>query len=818
MATIGQVINTPEAGWKRYDDSHDAFMYTGKWSTRGNSSYYKSSQHTISPTVLDAKVTFKFYGTKIRLATSIYPTYTDKARIVIDGVGEDFSLAIANIGANALVYEKTNLPLGYHTVEVFKTASGTYNPDFIFDVVDIDDNGFLLHPHEVLSLDELTIGKRIRAHYVAPSENGVVGTYSSFGKDMYVAGDKTDFIPVESTATPNGQMYFICVDKDHLGQWKLIADRNVQHTISWNDLNKQGLVTGLEDITSQIFKTPMALRSGASSAFWAAPKDGEPWFIKFRANIRGGYYLLSSGSQTSSLGMHISYQGGSKTVGLRTATRYYNIDSVTMKMNEWAEYMFVYTGSSLEWYVNGVLDKTAAPTQIGAMSASGSLTILRPSNTTSYAGDADIVNLEFHMGTLDNPFDTVETIALNNVTKYGVNYDNENFKYVLRLLTGGVSATDKNNEWNKYIVESDLGGLITPGDKEFWNIGKRFTSVDPVHWTSTTPTNAGNRTTRGRTTTDGFWEENAATALSYTVFRPVLFVSAKGIQPRYFVKDNDEYKVLRDGEWVTIPLELTNYAQIRLEGMIDVAAITNEALQKLVSDTPTLECFATENVDKKTLIQILGGSAWMELGPAPATPEMFNQYGVKDIGLMTPVLDELTSDTPKLLTTDIEVENKTMRITGVPHDVLIVPVTDISLTNVYSIDYFNLKAGISNQLLFKVIASFDEGVTWYTRDGNTWAPIALTLEEVKSNGMTAAVFNSLGRFDWEEIRKGSDTVRFAYFMSMNKSTDSVAIDALVSQVDMQGRWKHAKTATWEYITNDFLNVILTKNGDYKIIY
>lgn len=60
-----------------------------------------------------------------------------------------------------------------------------------------------------------------------------------------------------------------------------------------------------------------------------------------------------------------------------------------------------------------------------------------------------------------------------------------NIEYLIRSLSGGcayadengnMSLTDKglgawhiNNEWDKYIVKSDLGGKITPGDDNVWH-------------------------------------------------------------------------------------------------------------------------------------------------------------------------------------------------------------------------------------------------------------------------------------------------------------------------------------------------------------
>ncbi|WGU94752.1 hypothetical protein QJQ58_00275 [Paenibacillus dendritiformis] len=90
---------------------------------------------------------------------------------------------------------------------------------------------------EVKNVEKLKIGKKIRCHYKAISNT--LGTFSGLGKKT------SGFIsPTTSSATPNGDFYFICVDKDHLGRWKLIADRSIQHTISWDTLNSAGVASG----------------------------------------------------------------------------------------------------------------------------------------------------------------------------------------------------------------------------------------------------------------------------------------------------------------------------------------------------------------------------------------------------------------------------------------------------------------------------------------------------------------------------------------------------------------------------------------------
>jgi hypothetical protein len=74
MATIGQILTSPESGWRRYDDTDSRFVYK----TNGNGSWTASTSYTQNynstwKSYLNGgtngigTLTFKFYGTKIRM-------------------------------------------------------------------------------------------------------------------------------------------------------------------------------------------------------------------------------------------------------------------------------------------------------------------------------------------------------------------------------------------------------------------------------------------------------------------------------------------------------------------------------------------------------------------------------------------------------------------------------------------------------------------------------------------------------------------------------------------------------------------------------
>jgi len=111
--------------------------------------------------------------------------------------------------------------------------------------------------------------------------------------------------------------------------------------------------------------------------------------------------------------------------------------------------------------------------------------------------------------------------------------------FATRLLTGGTVSTDKDNEWDKYIVGSTLGGTITAGDNNVWNFGI-------YSWTSTTlSTDSTKRIIRGSTSTSS---SNVVTSDATRAFRPVLEIeSLFTLLNKSFILLSDGYKKLSQG-------------------------------------------------------------------------------------------------------------------------------------------------------------------------------------------------------------------------------------------------------------------------------
>jgi len=146
---VGQRLDEPEPGWQRYDDTSEFLYYSGSWtkarpSAKGN---HYNDNYSYTTDTKNGKLTFAFYGTKMRY---IGQTYSNKAKVVrikIDGAEETFRQQ----GADTYLivnYEKLDLPLGYHTVEV------TFDDSMLMvDAIDIDDDGRLVGINTPINLE-----------------------------------------------------------------------------------------------------------------------------------------------------------------------------------------------------------------------------------------------------------------------------------------------------------------------------------------------------------------------------------------------------------------------------------------------------------------------------------------------------------------------------------------------------------------------------------------------------------------------------------------------------------------------------------------
>lgn len=229
--------NAKKQHYKFYASDCGAFDFQGEWK-KENYAPSKMINYPVKQMVSsgDSKLEFKFTGTSFKIFGSTSKLGSKNMEIRIDGNVKRFTTHINKNEElfakriNQMLFQESNLENKEHHVVI----KGEGN--FYFTGVEIERTGRLFHVNEVTDINTIKIGERIRCHYAAK--------YNKVGQ-FYGLGEETgSFLPPEASAYPDGDFYFIMVDKED-GKSKLIADRNVQHSISWDVLNRCCMVHGI---------------------------------------------------------------------------------------------------------------------------------------------------------------------------------------------------------------------------------------------------------------------------------------------------------------------------------------------------------------------------------------------------------------------------------------------------------------------------------------------------------------------------------------------------------------------------------------------
>jgi len=233
------IISNRDKDLKFYSCDSGVFKYSGKWKKNNfgphdNVEFYQfqyRSKAGSSSVCFKIKSQFlKVYGLKSRNGSQ-------NIEIVIDGKmyklsTKDFKIDNQEFLSNReCLIDINNLNDQIHEVQILLKD----DKEFIFSGIEINKNGRAFHMDEVTNINELAIGKRIRAHYEASFNK--VGKFSGFGYET------NEFISSKSSTVPCGDFYFVMVDEG-----KCIADRHIQKGISWRRLdesnitNKSGII------------------------------------------------------------------------------------------------------------------------------------------------------------------------------------------------------------------------------------------------------------------------------------------------------------------------------------------------------------------------------------------------------------------------------------------------------------------------------------------------------------------------------------------------------------------------------------------------
>lgn len=145
--------------------------------------------------------------------------------------------------------------------------------------------------------------------------------------------------------------------------------------------------------------SPGIIKSGLTNHFITHSTNDQKWTVQFDVYIPSSTastaeILFSSGAQTTSRGLAISYALGSKTITFKTTDRQYSLSAVEMPVDIWFNLAVTFDGVTFRYYVNGSLrNEITTFTTISQSTGNGIISILRANHADSNYGRSTIKNL-----------------------------------------------------------------------------------------------------------------------------------------------------------------------------------------------------------------------------------------------------------------------------------------------------------------------------------------------------------------------------------------------------------------------------------------
>lgn len=548
MTSVGDQLNIPESGWKRYDDMHPTLKYNGPWSTVSNNAdvHLGTAHYMVLSGPSTGSIEFHFYGSKIRLIDLHWTDRVDNVTVDIDGVVSTYN---PNNSANkyqVIVFEELHLPLKLHRVKL--TTTSTSN-NFSLDAIDIDSDGRMLHPDEVTDPIELSVGKRIRCSYrgILPQLTGV---FTGLGQESF------DFLPTSSSGIsfPYGDFYLIMTETQDKKKM-LVSDRNIQHFVSWDTINSAGMVSGLQLEGQQVLVSALPPITANEAPYGKASASSiySTTYDAYRAFDKTGIAWLMQNQRWNGSWVRFDF-----------------VNSKIIKAYSYTQDITPGTDSPRAWRVEGSNDGGSTWTVLDTQTnQTGWTTGLRRqySIPEGNAGAYTSYRMVFTANGGGAYIRVREVDFLEEVTQLS--------DTVVRLMSGGASAEDTNNEWDRYIVHSTLNNTITAGDDHIWNWS------GAASWTSTT-NNVGPTYRTGRGGISGDVSaivhnpSNYSAAAQGTGFRPILVIPYIH-KTRTLIKTEGKHKAYRDGQWTTISTVLPSIVTLLNEGMSDLTVLDRKS-------------------------------------------------------------------------------------------------------------------------------------------------------------------------------------------------------------------------------------------------
>lgn len=428
-------------------------------------------------------------------------------------------------------------PINPMSISYFKIVKG----DISYSTSEINDEVIEAKktiPGIKSTFNEMEIGDAILLKYDAT--NGEFGTFSSSNFDSN--------LPNLPSTTPNGSFYAYMVDTNHKGDKVVVADRNIQAGISWDTLNKIGASNGVAVSIGECVYDPMT--SDTTPAPYRVTADS--------------FYLTNYGWKAFDKGVGYWYD----TTSFPDENGHWlKIDlGVAKRVNKITLESVIVSGANhslKNWKLYGSNDDSDFTFLTSGTHPNG-LQIVGYDfvNETKYR--------YYRVNVLDSYHSAPNYVGIREVGLYNNDSD---YKITARLLTGGTSSTDRDNEWDRYIASGVYG------DDTVWN------NLNYASMTSTTDSsNAAARVIRGLNGISNWTSGSTNLITPNRAFRPVLILEHNPT-PKILFKDSEGVKSFNGTSWDIISSQNVTVSDFQTFGMspAKTSTINKEAINLLKS-------------------------------------------------------------------------------------------------------------------------------------------------------------------------------------------------------------------------------------------
>jgi hypothetical protein len=417
-------------------------------------------------------------------------------------------------------------------------------------------------------ITQMEVGDKIICEYIF--RNGSIGYFYSLGSGIKA------LLPSTPTYYGEGSFYFIMVDTDYKGRKILIADRSLQSGITWDEINRSGLVEGDgKEIKFSLVPSLTSNTSASSTVGTAfASSDGGSTFQAYRAF--DGKSDTGCTSSSGTFPQWLGFQFNTPQV----------VNSYSIRLNTAGK-------GPKTWKFQGSSDGVVWVDLHEVVNDNGFIANIDKEFKFNNHEAFQQYRIYIH-----DKHDSSDSYV--GITDFRLYNNNGNIKFKMRLLTGGTASGDTDNEWDKYIVSSNLNGTITPGDDAVWN------------WRSPTWTSTRSTTTSGYSVYRGgssvsLWGTYNASTNTTPCFRPVLLVETLP-KKRYLIKDGNDIKTIRKGQFISVGQAPVTDTMFQNYGIVFKNEITNSIINATTSPTPELLYWSDEQALNKK-VAIIGKSS-----------------------------------------------------------------------------------------------------------------------------------------------------------------------------------------------------------------